>query len=386
MENPLQDEGKALTVAPPVSGALVALGTRREIREYARRIVAMAPGGMKLNGAEATTLAEYAVSLGANALVGEVWLLKNESSGEVLGVMPGMRLFRRRADEKDERAGDSRWVDPYPVDDPDERRRLGIPDDAYLAVMVRLYRQSQTKAYAELTTAMSKAGASWPDIERAAGIKPYITGVGYMTKIEFENYQKRRPGKSESKESPWQIVTRRAEKHALKQAYSLPFGFIALVDGAEQRVPQGAMLEDYIIEADFREFAAEDTRTPEERAEAGKRDAAALYDDPHAPPPDTPPDEGATIPAERVAELRKTFIGWGVLGEDAHDRHILNLVNLSPFGIGLNLQDPEVKSWFMLYRENRNKGMKAIPAAQAAQEVWSAVLDDPGPARSPGQA
>lgn len=236
-------ENSQIVPSGPVSAELAMLGTRREIREIVRRIKTQAPGGMKLNDLECLTLAQYSVSLGANPLVGEAWLLKNEITGTVLGVMPGIRLYRRRADEKDERTHDARWLEPEIITDPDEKSRLGIPADAFLAIRVRLYRQSQTKAYSELVEAMARAGASWEEIKIVAGAKPYVTGVGFLTKAEKEGLDK---AGERNKMPAFQRVEKRAEAHALKQAYSLPFGFQPIGDG--NGVPDGAILEDYIHE------------------------------------------------------------------------------------------------------------------------------------------
>lgn len=264
-----QEQGKALIPAP-VSSELANMGTRMEIRELVRRIQTQAPGGMQLTPQECVTLAQYSYSMGANPLVGEAWLLKNQKTGEVLGLMPGIRLYRRRADEKDERTGDSRWTEPEIIGDPEERMRLGVPQDAPLVIRVRLYRQSQTKAYSEAAERLAKAGAPWGDIKAALGLKPYIEGVGYVTKGEKEGLD--RAG-DRNKMPLFQRVEKRAESHALKQAYSLPFGFVPLASGVD--VPDGATLDDYIFEGEFKELP--DERTDEQRKEDAAKGADTLF-------------------------------------------------------------------------------------------------------------
>ncbi len=297
-------EGKALTPAP-VSHELAMMGTRQEVRELVRRIQTQAPGGMMLTPTECVTLAQYSFSMGANPLVGEAWLLKNQKTGEVLGLMPGIRLYRRRADEKDERTGDSRWTEPEVITDPDDRMRLGIPNDVAIAVRVRLYRQSQTKAYAEAAEKLAKAGAPWGDIKIALGLKPYIEGVGYITKSEKEALD--RAG-DRNKMPMFQRVEKRAEAHALKQAYSLPFGFVPLAAGVD--VPDGATLDDYILEGEFKELP--DERTDEERkasAEKGKEDLFGTGETRVEPPAEVKPEQeakvkqGRPMPAEILRDM-----------------------------------------------------------------------------------
>ena len=197
---------------------LARLGRKKEIRELSRRLADLSPGGMKLNDDESLALAQYSWSLGANALVGEAWLLKNHSTGKVLGLMPGIRLHRRRADEKDERSGDVRWIEYTNISDQDERATFAIPQNA-MAVKARLYRQSSTTAYADSAEKLANAGASWEDIKNVLGTKPYIEGIGVLTKSEMDAMNR-----GANKMPHKQRCEKRAEAHALKQAYHLPFG------------------------------------------------------------------------------------------------------------------------------------------------------------------
>jgi hypothetical protein len=356
---------KALALPGPVSSELAAMGSRKEVRELVRRIQTQAPGGMKLTPAECVTLAQYSFSLGANPLVGEAWLLKNQRSGEVLGVMPGMALFRRRADEKDERTGDVRWLEPEVITDPDELERLGIPDDAFVALRMRLYRQSQTKAHSQAAKTLAEAGAPWNDIKEALGLKPYTSGLGWVTRTEMSQR-----GRGGPQEGPYQIAERRAEKHALKQTYSLPFGFIPLAEGSS--IPDGATLEDYIHEGEFQEVAAPppppDTRTTEQKHEAGTQAAAALFDTEPAParsaaPADPEPRLWDDATVKRAAEAWEST---GVLDTPAATKHVIMLLNLSPFKPGV--PDTSLVTWGRSYRSYREQGMTTKEAAALAKE------------------
>ena len=236
-------DGTNLPVKTSVT-ELARLGRKKEIRELSRRLADLSPGGISLTGDEALALAQYSWSLGANPLVGEAWLLKNHKTGKVLGLMPGIRLHRRRADEKDERTNDARWIEYTNISDPDERATFAIPQNA-MAIKARLYRQSTTKTYADAAAKLADAGASWDDIKNVLGTKPYIEGVGILTKQEMDAMNR-----DQNKMPHKQRCEKRAEAHALKQAYHLPFGYVALSDEG-LGISEGATLDEYIIEGSF---------------------------------------------------------------------------------------------------------------------------------------
>lgn len=236
-------EGTNLPVKTSVT-ELARLGRKKEIRELSRRLADLSPGGITLTNDEALALAQYSWSLGANPLVGEAWLLKNQKTGKVLGLMPGIRLHRRRADEKDERTNDARWIEYTNISDPDERATFAIPQNA-MAIKARLYRQTTTKTYADAAAKLADAGASWDEIKLVLGTKPYIEGIGILTKQEMDAMNR-----GANKMPHKQRCEKRAEAHALKQAYHLPFGYVALSDEG-LGIPEGATLDEYIIEGSF---------------------------------------------------------------------------------------------------------------------------------------
>ena len=236
-------EGTILPARTSVT-ELARLGRKKEIRELSRRLADLSPGGITLTNDEALALAQYSWSLGANPLVGEAWLLKNHKTGKVLGLMPGIRLHRRRADEKDERTNDARWIEYTNISDTDERATFAIPQNA-MAIKARLYRQSTTKTYADAASKLADAGASWDDIKAVLGTKPYIEGIGILTKQEMDAMNR-----GQNKMPHKQRCEKRAEAHALKQAYHLPFGYVALSDEG-LGISEGATLDEYIIEGSF---------------------------------------------------------------------------------------------------------------------------------------
>ena len=346
-------EGTNLPVKTSVT-ELARLGRKKEIRELSRRLADLSPGGMKLTGDEALALAQYSWSLGANPLVGEAWLLKNHGTGKVLGLMPGIRLHRRRADEKDERSGDVRWIEYTNISDQDERATYAIPQNA-MAIKARLYRQSTTKAYSEAASKLADAGASWEDIKNVLGTKPYIEGIGILEKSEM--------GAMGANKMPHkQRCEKRAEAHALKQAYHLPFGYVALSDEG-MGISDGATLDEYIIEGSFTDVPSGEYFEPEEDD--------ALFQEEEKPAerqPFSSPVGEKKFPPEKAEELRTALVNAKVLPADAHNRHIEMFLDLIPFGI--EVPTKELVGWGKLYRDYKKETGSTEDAVRMAGEAW----------------
>lgn len=349
-------EGTNLPVRTSVT-ELARLGRKKEIRELSRRLADLSPGGMKLNDQEALALAQYSWSLGANPLVGETWLLKNHKSGQVLGLMPGIRLHRRRADEKDERNKDSRWVEYTNISDPDERATFAIPQNA-MAIKARLYRQSTTKAYADAAEKLAGAGASWDEIKNVLGTKPYVEGVGILTKSEMDGLNR-----GQNKMPHKQRCEKRAEAHALKQAYHLPFGYVALSDEG-MGIPDGATLDEYIIEGTFTDAPLDDPTRPDAND--------SLFDDEDEKDEErvafTEPVGKKQWPPDKAEALRAAMITAKVVPPDAHNIHIANFLDMSPFGIEVPAK--EFIGWAKLYRGYKDQTDNTDEAIRMASEAW----------------
>lgn len=347
-------DGTNLPVKTSVT-ELARLGRKKEIRELSRRLADLSPGGITLTNDEALALAQYSWSLGANPLVGEAWLLKNQKTGKVLGLMPGIRLHRRRADEKDERTKDARWIEYTNISDPDERATFAIPQNA-MAIKARLYRQSTTKTYADAASKLADAGASWDDIKAVLGTKPYIEGIGILTKQEMDAMNR-----GQNKMPHKQRCEKRAEAHALKQAYHLPFGYVALSDEG-LGIPEGATLDEYIIEGSFSDVPNGEYVEPE------KGDALFQEEEPKEREPFTEPVGTKEWPAKKAESLRAALISAKVLQSDTHNIHLVKFLDMSPFEIKVTNKD--FIGWAKLYRGYKDETNDTDEAVRMASEAW----------------
>ena len=347
-------EGTILPARTSVT-ELARLGRKKEIRELSRRLADLSPGGMKYTDDEALALAQYSWSLGANPLVGEAWLLKNEKTGKVLGLMPGIRLHRRRADEKDERTDDVRWIEYTYLEDIDERARFSIPQNA-MAIKARLYRQSTTKAYSDATGKLADAGAPWDEIKHILGTKPYIEGIGILTKSEMDAMNR-----GANKMPHKQRCEKRAEAHALKQAYHLPFGYVALSDEG-MGISEGTILDEYIIEGSFTDVPNGEYIEPEEG------DALFQEEEKNERQPFTEPVGTKQWPPKKAESLRAALIKVMVLPPNTHNKHVARFLDMSPFEIKVTNKD--FIGWAKLYRGYKDETNDTDEAVRMASEAW----------------
>lgn len=136
------EQSRALIRVIPGIG-LVPLGTRKEIKEIGRRVQLMSPQ-YNYTLVESIALAQYAMSLHANPIpsAGEVWLMKRKPNvefptGQVIGFMPGYKLYLRKANEADKERGDRHWFE-YGLLTDDEMKLYEIPQGS-LAVKAILH-------------------------------------------------------------------------------------------------------------------------------------------------------------------------------------------------------------------------------------------------------
>jgi hypothetical protein len=410
-------QAQAIVQYNPVM-ALAPMGTRKVVREMAVRIHTMAPGGMKMTPAECVVLAQYAISLEANPLVGEVWLMKNQTSGEVLGLAPGIRLFRRKADEQDEKRGDLRNVELYSLT-PEERKDYLVPDGA-LAYKAILRSQAKSHSYTEDCERMGKIkGVTWDDIRRALGDRPYVEGIGILTVEEMKSLDKNTRNKMPHIER----VKKRAEAAALKVVYHLDFGFVPLLPGALEM--SSTLADDYI---DLKVSLFDDPKKPTvvsqpPAAEGGASAAPEAQPAPAGTPPPEPPsdlspeDEAFITGADRVKAMMDETEGVSqpnALGETEEERtvalqkagralfqgddgkpigkpkprkwekeaidfvmreghlkakaHALAVLELSPFPVDVSLL--ELGRWYEIYRRFRAEGDKPPAAGEKAKAEY----------------
>jgi hypothetical protein len=373
--------------------AIVPMGTRKVVKEMAYRIQKMAPGGMKLTAAECVVLAQYAISLEANPLVGEVWLMKNQYSGEVLGLAPGIKLFRRKADEQDDKRGDHHYVECYALN-MDERKEYLIPDGAlaYRAVLrVKSINDDYTKNCAEMNKIN---GITWEDIRKALGDRPYIEGIGILTLEEMKSLDKNTRNKMPHIER----VKKRAEAAALKVHYHLDFGFVQLAAGIDMSAtladdfidlkatlvpddqPKGEVSKpDPAASTEFDQSAANvsrmmdeaegvgkpDLRSPEEQEITKRKSRAAMW-----PEMETSAGKRKWPPATVAFMVEK----YG-LKSDYEAKARLDLSPL-PFDAPI----PEVEKWGDIYQQFRDEGDKPAECGTKASAKYLGI-DRPGAAK-----
>jgi hypothetical protein len=411
-------QAQAIVKYNPVM-AIAPMGSRKVVRELAVRIHAMAPGGMKMTPAECVVLAQYAISLEANPFVGEVWLMKNQNSGEVLGLAPGIRLFRRKADEQDEKRADLRNVEIYALS-PDERKDYLVPEGA-LAYKAILRSALKSHSYTEDCERMTKIkGITWDDIRKALGDRPYVEGIGILTADEMKLLDKN----SRNKMPHIERVKKRAEAAALKVVYHLDFGFLALQPGA---IEMSSTLADDFIDVKASLFKDPEPDPARAQPVAGQPPAAEggasaapapAGAQPPEPPSDLSPEDEAFITgADRVKAMMDATEGVSApnaLGETEEERtvalqkagralfqgddgkpvgkpkprkwekeakdfvmreghlkaikHAEAVLELSPFPVDVSLL--ELGRWYELYRKFRAEGDKPPLAAERAKAEY----------------
>jgi hypothetical protein len=191
---------KALTITEK-ENRIAPWGNREELREIARRVQLMSPGGKKLDEHQALALAQGAVAHGLDPFNGEIWFIPGA------GLMAGIKGLRKAARLQLE---GNYWTEFEELRDPDQRALLAIPDGA-LAFRC-IIRDSETlRAYTEAWAAMSDKHIPADMIPKILGVRPYVEGVGYFKRGES------------SKMEPVQVAMKRAEADALKRRFDLPF-------------------------------------------------------------------------------------------------------------------------------------------------------------------
>lgn len=342
-------------------GGITPYGARAEIRELVQRLKIMAPGGMNLTDNEALALAQYSFSMGLNPLVGECWFIKDKE-GKPLGMMPGIKGYRRKAQEQASAKGSDYWLEFEEISSPEERALMHIPEGA-LAVKSRLYEIHKTQAYAHSAKELADAGAPWKEIRSIIGDKPYVEGISFIKKAEMASLEKGRLQMPHI-----QRARKRSEAHALKQAFHLPFGFDQEVGGSE------LIMDDYVIEGSFvTEQSAEEIEAgaTEAQEELFEQEEAAVEQDSTVEPEGYWPDE---------------WIEWfrnpamNVMPPDAHPKHIESLMKLSPFTLSEDksallygerrVTKPMVTGWLKDYRVLRDGDASSQEAAAGATNSW----------------
>lgn len=201
------------TQEPPRTQIIVGqdFGQRSEIRELTDRLRAGLQGGKGLPQDGLNALATMCVAHGLDPFNGEAYLCVNEKKGEHW-VQPGIKGLRKLARKQ---LPDGVYLDtqfePIPQS---EWAALGIPDDAQIAARCTLRRSDATTTYlANLKTAIDMLDGDTKAAMALIGPAPVWVGIGYVPKVEG------------SRMPIPQLVNKRAETHALRQAFDLPFRY-----------------------------------------------------------------------------------------------------------------------------------------------------------------
>lgn len=188
------------------NSGLTQYGEAERLREYIRTFKA-GLGTKSASEAEYTALAHLSHSHGLDPFNGEAWIIPGN------GVMVGIKGLRKLANRQSRQDGYRWWTEFHDIRNNEEAANYGVPENAELAVLCQLRRSDQIEAYGESLAALRKSlpDVPWEVLQEMIGRPPVITGIGYVVANE------------RSKMPKGQLVKKRAEAHALKQAFDVPF-------------------------------------------------------------------------------------------------------------------------------------------------------------------
>jgi hypothetical protein len=362
---------KELAVANEFLHPLVPYGPTMAMREMTRRIMLFDTGKVKMNAVEASHYAQVCISTRLNPFGYEVWALVSLIGNERrLTIMPGRRGLLRHAHEQAAARGTHFWPRYEQVTDPERRKNLMIPDGA-LAFECKLYENLSVMTWNQSIVALTDATKAGLHIDSSElGPTPFVFGLGILTADDM-----RQLDKGSNKMSHVERCQKRAYMMALKQMFDLPLA------GAVG--PQGETMEDYVPDAEWREIpvgaAGEIEDQPEGRPvktdEQKAGDQAALYGE---PTPATIAAVAVQIPASPtprmwsdafVVKVRSLFEDNGVMPPNEDRKHLIMLLNLSPFEESWS--DADMIRWGKLYRGARDEGSPPKKAAVIATDILS---------------
>lgn len=289
---------------------LAPYGEEAEIRIIADRIRRVTPGAQNLNDDQCLALAQVAYTIDANPTIGEIQFLVRPN-GTPMGFHLGIPLYRRKARESCDREGDDYWIEQDPILGKEVKAKYKL-DANDLVVETLVYRQSQTKAWAEISTTLASSGAPWEFIEAQLGKKPFYRGIGVVTVQEMTFRESKGMHKTYSH---YELGCKRSETAALKKAFHLDFG------AAEQKALELDLeLENYdVIEGSWTDPEQEKLRkeaeklrkdweglSSEERKEKAEQAKSTLFESPDEKP--TKSTHGRPYPPEKLKERITEFI------------------------------------------------------------------------------
>ncbi len=265
----------ALAAPAPPPGEqyqIAAYADRKAIREVMERFKA----GLRVKDAteyEYAALAHVALKYDLDPFNGEAWIIAGH------GVAMGIKGLRKLANRQARERGIRWWTEFHDVRNNEEAERYGIPTNGVAVAKICVLRRSDLiEAYVETLRSIREIAGEIPfeQLQAILGRPPVFTGVGYVLQGE------------KSKMPYGQLAMKRAETHAIRQAFDVEYRVEELepdIDITVER-PQLAIEPD-ATEGELIEDA------PEMLRETAARISASLYgsdddDDTDLAPPSRP--------------------------------------------------------------------------------------------------
>jgi len=295
---------------------LLGFGRREEIRDLAERLQATMPGGRKLSGGEATSLAQLSMAHGLDPFNGEAWLIPG--SGLMVGIKGLRKTARRMADQED----GIFWTDFQRV----EPKKYDVPEGS-VVYECHLRDTRTVQAWSTSISAMTTAAVPYAEAIKALGPSPVVIGVGVASPDE------------RSKMDINQRARKRAEADAIKQRYDVDFAEFS---------PE----EPNVIDVEF---------TPREP----RSEAQIMSDLGFDPEEDDEPEQPDPIPTEQDQEFTPEQVYQMIvdagLSENIHAaKKVLDYCKT-----GYDTPEKAV-AWFHLYRGWKDMGGTTEQAAKRA--------------------
>lgn len=342
-------ENKALAVRG-MATALVPYGTPKEVKEMARRIMALDRQPIRMGPGEASLLAEVAIAHSLDPFMGEVWgWVAGEGPNRKFTIMPGRRGILRHAHEQAKERGTHFWPKYRELVDMDERANLKVAQGD-LAFECRVFDHKSVTTYTALITALKDAGFAPSEIRDQAGDPPFVFGLGLLTKQEMDALDK-----SRNKMTHVERCQKRAYMMALRQLFTLPL--------ATNLGPGGQTVDDYILEGEWREVPATDEADPgpdpDEIASRSAKGSADLFG-----PDDT---RARQVPGFWPPAVLREIV---VAGLARNDFGAAGALAYSPFDKDVTIGP--AMTWVGKYRKHRDLGNNPILAGKLATEELKA--------------
>lgn len=278
---------------------LAHFGNRSQVRELAERIQMMLPGGENYTKPEALTLAQMAVAHGLDPFNGEIWLIKGKD-GRVHGSLVGIKGLRKLAKHQSKF-----WIEFERATDPKE---YGASENSIVHIAI-LKDKVNLDAWADAVRSFVDLGFDLDQAQKMAGKAPQTVGIGIWE-----------PG-DQTKMKPVQASMFRAEKDAIKRRFDVPFD-VQVADLDDE-----PLNGDFDLDAEYTEVEVDEPRPADEVIEELGFEV------------EQPKDNSKRIwPAELIDLMVREKLA-------NHQKHAVNILNLSPFVDELDLDFDEVLVW-----------------------------------------